>query len=60
VVADPALDANRASVRARGAFGSFTLVLDNVASANPRTSAVTAASVVATLRRLVEPIVVPA
>jgi aspartate dehydrogenase len=60
VVADPALRANRAAVSARGAFGSFRLVLDNVATANPRTSAVTAASVVATLRRLVEPLVVPA
>lgn len=60
IVADPRLRANRASVTARGAFGSFTLRLDNVATANPRTSTVTTASVVAAIRRLAEPLVVPA
>jgi len=60
VVADPALDANQVRVSARGAFGSFTLELENVASANPRTSAIVALSVVATLRALAGPVVVPA
>jgi aspartate dehydrogenase len=58
VVADPGLDANVAILTARGAFGEFTLRLANVASANPKTSAIVAHSVVATLRRLDAPIVV--
>lgn len=60
VIADPALDANRVRVSARGAFGAFTFELSNVASANPRTSAIVAHSVVATLRALAGPVVVPA
>lgn len=60
VIADPALAANQVRVSARGAFGSFTLELANVASANPQTSAIVAHSVVATLRALAGPVVVPA
>jgi aspartate dehydrogenase len=60
VIADPALGANQVCVSARGAFGAFTLELANVASANPRTSAIVAHSVVATLRALAGPVVVPA
>jgi len=60
VVADPSVRANRALLTARGAFGALSLRIDNVASANPRTSAIVAYSVLATLRRLVEPLVVPA
>ena len=59
VIADPALSANRVLLRARGTFGSLHLQLDNVASANPKTSAIVAHSVVATLRRQVEHLVVP-
>jgi aspartate dehydrogenase len=58
VVADPTIRANIAILRAKGAFGELTLELRNVATANPRTSAVTALSIVATVRRLVEPLVV--
>lgn len=60
VVADPALGANVAVLWARGGFGAFTFRLENVATSNPRTSAVTAASVVSTLRRLGDALVVPA
>jgi aspartate dehydrogenase len=60
VIADPALSANQVRVSARGAFGAFTLELANVASANPQTSAIVAHSVVATLRALAGPVVVPA
>lgn len=60
MIADPALAANQVRVSARGAFGSFTLELANVASANPQTSAIVAHSVVATLRALAGPVVVPA
>jgi aspartate dehydrogenase len=60
VVADPALRANVAVLSARGGFGTFTLRLENVATSNPRTSAITAASVVATLRRLGDTVLVPA
>lgn len=60
VVADPALTANVAVVTAVGGFGRLSLMLENVVSANPRTSAIVADSVLATLRRSVEEIVVPA
>jgi aspartate dehydrogenase len=59
IVADPELEANQAVLTARGRFGVLRLQLDNVATANPRTSAITAYSVIATLRSLVQPIVVP-
>lgn len=58
VVADPAIRANRATLSARGGIGTFTLVLENVPSANPRTSAIVAHSVVATLRRLRAPLLI--
>lgn len=60
VVADPAARANHTVLRVRGAAGSFVLTIDNVPSANPRTSAVVAGSVLATLARLASPLVVPA
>jgi aspartate dehydrogenase len=59
VVADPARMGNQVLLTARGAFGELALRLDNVPSASPRTSAIVAHSVVATLRRLGEPLVVP-
>ena len=55
VVADPGLQANQALLTARGSFGRLSLQLDNVATANPRTSAIVAYSVLATLRELAEP-----
>lgn len=60
VVADPALRANVAIVTARGEFGRLSVTLENVVSANPRTSAIVADSVLATLRRLGSELVVPA
>jgi aspartate dehydrogenase len=60
VVADPTLTANVVELKAAGAFGSCSFSLTNVASANPRTSAIVAQSIVATLLRLASPIVVPA
>ena len=60
VVADPDLRANEALLRARGGFGTLRLRLENVATANPRTSTIVAYSVLATLRRLGEWLVVPA
>ncbi len=59
VVADPTRSGNQVLLTARGTFGELFLRLDNVASASPRTSAIVAHSVVATLRRLSEPLVVP-
>jgi aspartate dehydrogenase len=56
VVADPTLRANRAILTARGSFGTVRLQLDNIATANPRTSVVAAQSVLAALRRLREPL----
>ena len=56
VVADPALRANQAFLRARGRFGTLQVQLDNVATANPGTSVIAAWSVVATLRTLGAPL----
>jgi aspartate dehydrogenase len=59
VVADPALSANQVLLTARGSFGVLTLMLANVPSANPRTSAIVAHSVLVTLRRLDKRLVIP-
>jgi aspartate dehydrogenase len=59
VVADPALAANVALLRARGAFGELSFRLENVPSANPRTSAIVAHSIIATLRARTAALVVP-
>jgi aspartate dehydrogenase len=59
VIADPSLRGNQVLLSARGRFGELHLRLDNVASANPSTSSIVAHSVVATLRRLSDPLVVP-
>lgn len=59
VVADPALQANQVVLTATGEFGEVTLRLANVASANPRTSAIAAPSIIAALRRLGEALVIP-
>jgi aspartate dehydrogenase len=50
LIADPAATANHARLRASGAFGSLDVVLENRPSANPRSSVLTALSVVSTLR----------
>ena len=60
VVADPSISANEVHLVARGAFGTMTLRLENVPSANPRTSAIVPYSVLAALRRLSEPLIIPA
>jgi aspartate dehydrogenase len=57
VVADPSLSANRVSLRAVGVFGQLSFSLHNVASANPRTSVIVSASVIATLRRMISRLV---
>lgn len=59
VIADPAISANQVTLTARGEFGEFTLELRNVATADPRTSAVVASSVMATLRRLAGSMTIP-
>ena len=59
VVADPALRANQVRLTLRGSFGEAELTLANVPSANPKTSAIVAHSVIATLARLGSPLVIP-
>ena len=51
VIADPALTANVAVATAAGSFGRMSLIVENVVSDNPLTSAIVADSVLATLRR---------
>ncbi|HLI26147.1 MAG TPA: aspartate dehydrogenase [Chloroflexota bacterium] len=57
VVADPAATVNQHRVRARGAFGSLEVTLNNLPSPdNPKTSWLAALAAVAMLRRLADPI----
>lgn len=51
LVADPEAKANSVTLTASGPLGRITVLLENVPSANPRTSAVVASSVIAALRR---------
>lgn len=59
VVADPSLAANRSTLHARGSTGSFTVTIENLPSSNPRTSAIVAPAVIATLERLRARLVLP-
>jgi aspartate dehydrogenase len=43
---DPALEGPRAVIEAQGAFGAFRFEIDTRASSNPKTSAITADSLV--------------
>lgn len=57
VVADPGLERNVHEIVARGSFGELRLRLSNVPSpANPRTSLLACLSLLATLRRISDPI----
>ena len=57
VVADPTITRNTHRVIVSGEFGQFEVSIENVPSkSNPRTSAIAALSVLATLRKLVSPI----
>jgi aspartate dehydrogenase len=50
VIADPTISANQVVLTGRGDFGDFRLDLRNVPTANPKTSTIAAASVLAALR----------
>lgn len=56
IVADPEASSNQARVHARGRFGSFDFGIDNRPSSNPRSSLITALSVISALRALLDPI----
>lgn len=58
IVADPSATSNRAGLIARGRFGTFELKIDNRPSENPRTSLITALSVIAGLRSMFDPLAV--
>jgi aspartate dehydrogenase len=58
VYADPTVTHNTHEVRARGAFGQVSLVLQNVPSENPKTGRIVAMSVLKALRNRVAPLVV--
>lgn len=58
LIADPTLDCNRHHIEASGAFGSLTFTIEgNALPDNPKSSALTAMSVIAALRSYVEPLV---
>ena len=56
IIADPSLDRNMHDVEVAGEFGRFTVHIENRPSANPRTGALTAMSILATIRRLASPL----
>jgi aspartate dehydrogenase len=58
IVADPGATSNRVRLVARGQFGSFELEMDNRPSENPRTSVITALSVIAALRSMFDPLAI--
>jgi aspartate dehydrogenase len=59
VWADPGVERNRHQLRVRSAVGEFTAAVDNLPDPeNPKTSAVTAYSIIGALRRMVEPVAV--
>lgn len=61
VIADPKVNSNIAELHAVGAFGEVTLTISNRPSdMNPSTARLAGLSVIAALRRLTAPIVIPA
>lgn len=58
IVADPRATSNRVRLVASGRFGRLELELDNRPSANPRTSLITALSVIAALRSMFDPLAI--
>lgn len=56
VWADPSLARNRHTVRVVSDSAEFTLTIENLPSENPKTSRITALSVIAALRRLAAPL----
>ena len=60
VIADPAVSRNTVELHAKGPFGELRVELANVPSINPKTSKLTALSVIASLRRYSTRRVVPA
>jgi len=56
VIADPAIERNRHSVVAEGAFGRLRIEIENVPSANPRTGKLSYLSTIAYLRDLGAPL----
>jgi aspartate dehydrogenase len=59
VWADPAVERNTHSIEVEAACARFSMTIENVPSEeNPRTGKITALSVIATLRRLTNPLVV--
>ena len=58
IVADPGATSNRARLVVIGRFGKFELEIDNRPSENPRTSLITALSVIAALRSMFDPLAI--
>jgi aspartate dehydrogenase len=56
IIADPTIDRNMHDVEIIGEFGRFTVHIENVPTANPRSGVLTALSVVATIRKLASPL----
>jgi aspartate dehydrogenase len=56
--ADPTVDRNRHTVEVDSDSASFTMTIEGIPSSNPKTSRLTARSVIATLRKLTAPLVV--
>ncbi len=59
IIADPNVDKNIHSIQARGDFGEFTLTIENFPMpSNPKTSYLTALSILASIKSLLDPVVI--
>lgn len=59
IIADPTIDKNMHSIQARGDFGHFELTIENLPMpSNPKTSYLTALSILASIKSLLDPVVI--
>lgn len=59
VIADPSIDKNKHTIYVRGDFGACTVEIENLAMpSNPKTSYLTGLSILASIKALVDPIVI--
>ena len=58
VIADPTVDRNTHDVQVRGYFGTLRVVIENIPTGNPKTGRIVSLSIVKTLQKLSETVVI--
>jgi aspartate dehydrogenase len=58
VIADPTVVRNTHDVQVRGYFGTLRVVIENIPTGNPKTGRIVSLSIVKTLQKLSEPVVI--